>query len=247
MALAGWGGLGLLAALPLFATPAHERLYDGNRDEDDPCRMGLSQAKPHIEKPCNGGCWVNAVNQLGQAASIDKVAKRVIDGNQKDEEESRSPCAVDNAERQIGESDKCGKGKLVPCTSDLGVEILAMMVELVVCFLPAGERLAVDGDGAVVIGTHAMSIVLKRIDMHAARPHMHLFALALVGHMDAAPTNMDFLAPAFVSHMDAAPANMDLFAFVGINNVDAAREGNIDGTVKILSQIDLAVLGPVLF
>ena len=49
-----------------------------------------------------------------------------------------------------------------------------MMVELVVCFLPAGERLAVDGDGAVVIGTHAMSIVLKRIDMHAARPHMHL-------------------------------------------------------------------------
>ncbi len=31
-------------------------------------------------------------------ALVDKVAKRVIDGNQKDEEESRSPCAVDNAE-----------------------------------------------------------------------------------------------------------------------------------------------------
>ena len=39
---------------------------------------------------------------------------------------------------------------------------------------------------------------------------MHLFALALVGHMDAAPTNMDFLA------------------FIGINDVDTAREGNID-------------------
>ena len=85
-----------------------------------------------------------------------------------------------------------------------------------------------------------MSIVLKRIDMHAARPHMHFFALALVGHMDAAPTNMDFLAPAFVSHMDAAPANMDLFAFVGINNVDAAREGNIDkwliAAISVLSR-----------
>lgn len=46
--------------------------------------------------------------------------------------------------------------------------------------------------------------------MHAVRPHMHLFALALVGHMDAAPTNMDFLA------------------FIGINDVDTAREGNID-------------------
>ena len=69
---------------------------------------------------------------------------------------------------------------------------------------------------------------------------MHLFALALVGHMDAAPTNMDFLAPAFVSHMDAAPANMDLFAFVGINNVDAAREGNIDkwliAAISVLSR-----------
>lgn len=143
-------------------------------------------------------------------ASIDKVTNRVVDGNQKDEEKPHAPCAVDNAEHQIGESDKCGEGEFVPCTSDLGVEMLAMMVELVVCLLPAGKRLAVDGDGAVAIGTHAMSIVLKRIDMHAARPHMHLFALALVGHMDAAPTNMDFLA------------------LIGINDVDTAREGNID-------------------
>ena len=143
-------------------------------------------------------------------ASIDKVTNRVVDGNQKDEQEPHAPCAVDNAEHQIGEGDKRGEGEFVPCTSDLGVEMLAMMVELVVCFLPAGKRLAVDGDGAVVIGTHAMSIVLKRIDMHAARPHMHLFALALVGHMDAVPANTDFLA------------------FIGINDVDAAREGNID-------------------
>ena len=56
---------------------------------------------------------------------------------------------------------------------------------------------------------HTMSIVLKRIDMQSARPHMDLFTLALV------------------SHMDAIPANMNLFAFVGINNVDAARKGNI--------------------
>lgn len=76
-------------------------------------------------------------------ASIDKVTNRVVDGNQKDEEESRGPCAVDNAEHQIGESDKCGEGEFVPCTSDLGAEMLAMMVELVVCFLPAGKRLAV--------------------------------------------------------------------------------------------------------
>lgn len=120
-------------------------------------------------------------------ASIDKVTNRVVDGNQKDEQEPHAPCAVDNAEHQIGEGDKRGEGEFVPCTSDLGVEMLAMMVELVVCFLPAGERLAVEGDGAVVIGMHAMSIVLKRIDMHAVRPHMHLFALALVGHMDAVP------------------------------------------------------------
>lgn len=155
-------------------------------------------------------------------ALVDKVAKRVIDGNQKDEEESRSPCAVDNAEHQIGEGDKRGEGEFVPCASDLGVEMLAMMVELVVCFLPAGKRLAVDGDGAVVIGMHAMSIVLKRIDMQSAWPHMDLFTLALV------------------SHMDAIPANMNLFALVGINNVDAAREGNIDkwliAAISVLSR-----------
>ncbi len=58
--------------------------------------------------------------------------------------------------------------------------------------------------------------------MHAVRPHMHLFALALVGHMDAAPTNMDFLA------------------FIGINDVDTAREGNIDkwliAAISVLSR-----------
>ena len=64
MALAGWGGLGLLAALPLFARPAHERLYDGNRDEDDPCRMGLSQTEPHVKEPSDGGCWIDAFSEL---------------------------------------------------------------------------------------------------------------------------------------------------------------------------------------
>lgn len=64
MLLSGWDGLGSLAVLPLFAAPAHERLYDGNRDEDGPCGMGLPQAKPHIEKPCNGGCWIDAFNEL---------------------------------------------------------------------------------------------------------------------------------------------------------------------------------------
>ena len=114
--------------LPLFTAPTHECFYDRDGDEDYPGGMGLPQAEPHVEEPYNGGCWVNAVNQLGQAASIDKVAKRVIDGNQKDEEESRSPCAVDNAEHQIGEGDKRGEGEFVPCTSDLGAEMLAMMV-----------------------------------------------------------------------------------------------------------------------
>ena len=47
--LVGRSVLGLFAVLPLFAAPAHERLYDGNRDEDDPCRMGLSQTEPHVE------------------------------------------------------------------------------------------------------------------------------------------------------------------------------------------------------
>ena len=55
-----------------------------------------------------------------------------------------------------------------------------------------------------------MPVVLKRIDMHAARPYMDLFALAVVGYVDA------------------IPANMNLFAFIGINNVDTAREGNVD-------------------
>ncbi len=100
--------------------------------------------------------------------------------------------------------------------------MLAMMVELVVFFLPAGKRIAVDGDGAVVIDMHTMSIVLKRIDMQSARPHMDLFTLALV------------------SYMNATPANMNLFAFVGINNVDAAREGNIDkrliAAISVLSR-----------
>ena len=40
MLLSDWDGLGLFAVLPLFVAPAHERLYDGNRDEDGPCGMG---------------------------------------------------------------------------------------------------------------------------------------------------------------------------------------------------------------
>lgn len=173
-------------------------------------RMGLSQTEPHVEEPSDGGCRVDDLDQLRQVASIDEVTNRVVDGNQKDEEEPHAPCAVDNAKHQIGKSDKCGEGEFVPCTSDLGVEMPTMMVELVVCFLPAGKRLAIDGDGAVVIGTHAMSIVLKRIDMHAARPHMHL------------------LRPCARWSHGAAPANMDFLAFIGINDVDTAREGNID-------------------
>lgn len=104
--------------------------------------------------------------------SVDKVTKRVVDGIQKDEEEPHSPRAVDNPERQICEGDKCGKGELVPRTTELGVEMLAMMVEFVVRLLPARKRLAVDGDGAVGIGIHAVPIVLKRIDMYATRPNM---------------------------------------------------------------------------
>ena len=68
--------------------------------------------------------------------SVDKVTKRVVDGNQKDEEEPHSPRAVDNPERQICEGDKCGKGELVPRTTELGVEMLAMMVEFVMRLLP---------------------------------------------------------------------------------------------------------------
>ena len=60
--LTGWNGLGLFAALPLLSAPAHECLYEGKRDEDDPCGMGLRQAKPHIEKPGNGGCWIDAAD-----------------------------------------------------------------------------------------------------------------------------------------------------------------------------------------
>ena len=88
--------------------------------------------------------------------------------------------------------------------------MLAMMVELVVRFFPAGELLAVDNHGAIGVGVHAVPVVLKRVNMYAARPHMYFFALALVGHMDA------------------APANMNLFAFVGVDNVDAASKRNID-------------------
>lgn len=55
---------GLLAVLPLFAAPAHERFDDGNRDEDDPCRMGLSQTEPHVEEPSDGGCRVDDLDQL---------------------------------------------------------------------------------------------------------------------------------------------------------------------------------------
>jgi hypothetical protein len=48
----------------LFAAPAHERFDDGNRDEDDPCRMGLSQTEPHVEEPSDGGCRVDDLDQL---------------------------------------------------------------------------------------------------------------------------------------------------------------------------------------
>ena len=58
--------------------------------------------------------------------------------------------------------------------------------------------------------------------MQSAWPHVDLFTLALVSHMDATPTNMN------------------LFALVGINNVDAAREGNIDkwliAAISVLSR-----------
>lgn len=92
--------------------------------------------------------------------SVDEIAKRVVDGNQKDEEKSRSPHAANNAEREIGEDDKCRKGKLVPCATELSMEMLAMMVELVVCLFLARKGLAVDGNGAVGIGIYAVSIVL---------------------------------------------------------------------------------------
>lgn len=54
MALAGWGGLGLFAALPLFTAPTHECFYDRDGDEYYPGGMGLPQAEPHVEEPCLG-------------------------------------------------------------------------------------------------------------------------------------------------------------------------------------------------
>ena len=51
MALAGWGGLGLFAALPLFTAPTHECFYDRDGDEYYPGGMGLPQAEPHVEEP----------------------------------------------------------------------------------------------------------------------------------------------------------------------------------------------------
>lgn len=50
--------------LPLFAAPVHKRFYDGNRDEDDPCGMGLSQAEPHVEEPSYGSYRVDGVDKL---------------------------------------------------------------------------------------------------------------------------------------------------------------------------------------
>lgn len=99
-----------------------------------------------------------------------------------------------------------------------------MMVELVVCFLPAGKRLAVDGNGAVGIGAYAMPVIFERINMHAARPHMDLFTLAVVGHMNT------------------IPANMNLFALIGINNVDAVLKGNVDEWLVTTASIVSGVL-----
>ena len=75
----------------MFAAPTHECFYDGNRDEDDPCRMGLSQTEPHVEEPCLGTDRIDDIDQLRQMASIDKVTNRVVDGNQKDEEKPHAP------------------------------------------------------------------------------------------------------------------------------------------------------------
>ena len=49
--------------------------------------------------------------------SVDEVAHRIVDGNQKDQKEPHTPRAADDAEREIGEDDKCRKGKLVPCAT----------------------------------------------------------------------------------------------------------------------------------
>ena len=56
--------LGLFAVLPLFAAPVHECSYDGDGDEDCPSRMGLSQAKPHVEEPGNGSCRIDTADEL---------------------------------------------------------------------------------------------------------------------------------------------------------------------------------------
>lgn len=55
-----------------------------------------------------------------------------------------------------------------------------------------------------------MPVVLKRINVYAARPHMDFFALAVVGYVDS------------------IPAHVNLFAFIGIDNVDTVRKGNVD-------------------
>ena len=60
--LTGWSGLGLFAAFPLLSAPAHECFDNRDGDEDDPCGMGPRQAKPHIEEPGNGGCWIDAAD-----------------------------------------------------------------------------------------------------------------------------------------------------------------------------------------
>lgn len=49
---------------PLFAAPEHERLCNWDRDENDPCGMGLSQAEPHIEEPSKGGRRVDVFDKL---------------------------------------------------------------------------------------------------------------------------------------------------------------------------------------
>ena len=54
----GWNGI----HFPLLSAPAHECFYNWDGDEDDPCGMGLRQAKPHIEEPGNGGCWIDATD-----------------------------------------------------------------------------------------------------------------------------------------------------------------------------------------
>ena len=61
--MSGAGGLGRFRPV-CGASIVHKRLYDGNRDEDDPCGMGLSQAEPHVEEPSYGSCRVDGVDKL---------------------------------------------------------------------------------------------------------------------------------------------------------------------------------------